>query len=72
MYGGPSLPIKKNKNKKNKKNKSIKNENKEIEQMKKILFRKKTHKIIMAYDYTSDKKIFYSKRKKKRKITMAP
>ena len=30
--------------------KKIKNENKEIEQMKKILFRKKTHKIIMAYD----------------------
>ena len=41
---------KKIKIKKIKKNKSIKNENKEIEQMKKILFRKKTHKIIMASD----------------------
>ena len=41
---------KKIKIKKIEKNKSIKNENKEIEQMKKILFRKKTHKIIMASD----------------------
>ena len=65
MYGGPSLPIKKNKNKKNKKNKSIKNENKEIEQMKKILFRKKTHKIIMAYDCHIWQKNFLFKKKKK-------
>ena len=72
MYGGPSLPIKKNKNKKNKKNKSIKNENKEIEQMKKILFRKNPTKLSWPMIATSDKKIFYSKRKKKRKITMAP
>ena len=43
MYGGPSLPIKKNKINK------IKNQNKKIEKMKKI-FRKKSHKIIMAHE----------------------
>ena len=58
MYGGPSLPIKKN-------------ENKKIENMKKILFRKKTStKQSWPMSTKSDKKNFYSKRKK-HKIAMA-
>ena len=51
LYGGPALPIKRNKNNKNKKKlNKIKNENKKIEKIKNILFRKKTHKIIMAHE----------------------
>ena len=50
VYGGPSPPIKKtNKNNKNKKKQN--KEKKKIEKMKKILFRKKTHEIIMAHEY---------------------
>ena len=64
-YGGPSLPIKKIKNNKNNKN-IIKNEKK------KILFRKKTLQIIMSYECQIWlKKPFYSKRKKKHKVSMA-
>ena len=50
VYGGASPPIKKtNKNNKNKKKQN--KEKKKIEKMKEILFRKKTHEIIMAHEY---------------------
>ena len=65
LHGGPLLPIKTNKNK------SKKKKNKEIEKMKKILFRKKPHKIIMAHACQIWLKYFFIQKEKKHKITMA-
>ena len=61
VYGGPSLPIKKNKNNKNEK---IKNENKKIEKMKKNIQKKPPTKLSWAMSAKSDKTFFIQKEKK--------
>ena len=61
--------IKKIKNNKNKKKTEIKNENKNVEKIKNILFRKTPIKLPWPKSAKSDKKL-YSKKKKNHKITM--
>ena len=57
--------IKKIKNNKNKKKTEIKNENKNVEKIKNILFRKTPTKLPWPKSAKSDKKLFYSKKEKK-------
>ena len=56
IYGDPSLPIKKKM---------------KIKKLKKYYAEKKLTKLSWPISAKSDKKIFYSKRKKKHKVTMA-